>query len=182
MSDDVEKLAEKIADAARKAFLKLFENKENYYYCVLLTTGEALPPYVSAWSKEALNAAIKKDGLSQRDACRLKYSPVESPYSVYGWDEYFGDVVEEFNENRPDMDYENETNWDAEFKTRFDAMTTAMKILDKEGLFSLNQQRDGVLVNVEILGDDQADFVDTARLLGNSERVIQDYIKWYESL
>ena len=53
-------LAEEIANAAEKSFLSLFENKETYYYCVLVTTGEALPPFISAWSFEALETFAKE--------------------------------------------------------------------------------------------------------------------------
>jgi hypothetical protein len=91
-------------------------------------------------------------------------------------------VIKEFEEKRPFMDFDDHTGWELEFNIRFNAMVEAMKRLDDEGVFSLNQSRSGVLVNVEVLGGDQAEFVNTARLFGNSEQVIQDYVKWYESL
>ena len=39
MSPELQPLGDAIFEAAKKAFLKLFENGEQYYYCVLLTTG-----------------------------------------------------------------------------------------------------------------------------------------------
>ena len=54
MTPELQPLGDAIFEAAQKAFLKLFENGEHYYYCVLLTTGEALPPCIAAWSEEAL--------------------------------------------------------------------------------------------------------------------------------
>lgn len=48
MTPELQPLGGAIFEAAKKAFLKLFENGEHYYYCVLLTTGEALPPCIAA--------------------------------------------------------------------------------------------------------------------------------------
>ncbi|CAK7065445.1 MAG: hypothetical protein MESAZ_01852 [Saezia sanguinis] len=54
MAGDTELLTAEIVKAAGKAFRELFENGESYYYCTLITTGEALAPTVSAWTWEAL--------------------------------------------------------------------------------------------------------------------------------
>ena len=48
MIPELQTLGDAIFEAAQKAFLKLFENGEHYYYCVLLTTGEALPPCIAS--------------------------------------------------------------------------------------------------------------------------------------
>jgi len=48
MNPELQQLGDAIFEAAEKAFRKLFENREHYYYCVLLTTGEALPSCISA--------------------------------------------------------------------------------------------------------------------------------------
>jgi len=39
MTPELQPLGDAIFEATQKAFLKLFENGEHYYYCVLLTTG-----------------------------------------------------------------------------------------------------------------------------------------------
>ena len=48
-------LAGVVADATRAAATELFtRHPGRVYYFALISTGEALPPYVSAWSEEAL--------------------------------------------------------------------------------------------------------------------------------
>jgi hypothetical protein len=90
MNKDVAELAVKIANAVRIAFSTLFKNKGHYYYCVILTTGEALLPYISAWSHEAMDRLVESRTLSASRAYRLKYSPTDSPYEIYG-EEYFNE-------------------------------------------------------------------------------------------
>jgi len=60
MTPELQPLGEAIFEATQKAFLKLFENGEHYYYCVLLTTGEALSPCIAAWSEEALERFVNE--------------------------------------------------------------------------------------------------------------------------
>jgi hypothetical protein len=181
MNEEINELIDEIASAARKAFTSLFQNKESYYYCVLLTTGEAHPPYISAWSWEALAREGEKQS-SQKISAKeqmdlLKYSPADSPYCIYGYDDYFGTVIEMFNK-RPIMDYNNEEKWSMEYSIRYNAMIAAMKKLDDENLFSLNQPRNRVLINVEVMGEDEGILSKNARKFNNCETVIKDYIDW----
>lgn len=55
-SDDIfEKLVATIEEATSQAAIDLFNStNETFYFFVLSTTGEALAPFVSAWSYEAL--------------------------------------------------------------------------------------------------------------------------------
>ncbi len=139
-----------IKEAVGKAFLELFKNGEHYYYCVMFTTGEALPPYISAWSFEALERYASQN--SEEDAQLDKWSLCDSPYYAFG-EEYFKDVVELFGK-RPVMDYQDDDAWEKEWNFRLYAMETAMKELDEEGIFALNQPRENVCVNVELLTPD----------------------------
>ncbi|MDR1911454.1 MAG: DUF4303 domain-containing protein [Helicobacteraceae bacterium] len=182
MSDKIDGLVNEIYSAARKAFLDLFKNKESYYYCVLLTTGDACPPYISAWSQEALFKEGKKRS-SQKSSIKeqmnlLKYSFADSPYCLYGYDEYFNTVAKMFND-RPTMDFNDEEEWNKEFDFRYSAMVIAMKKLDDEGLFSLNQPRSNVLVNVEVIDESEAMLAESAKLFNNGEAALNDYINWH---
>ena len=66
MTPELQLLGDAIFEATQKAFLKLFENGEHYYYCVLLTTGEALPPCIAAWSVEALERFVNENAIPKR--------------------------------------------------------------------------------------------------------------------
>jgi hypothetical protein len=130
MNEEINELIDEIANAARKAFISLFQNKESYYYCVLLTTGETLPPYISAWSWEALAREGEKQYSPKISAEKqmdiLKYLPADSPYCGYGYDDYFSTVVEMFNK-RPIMDFNDDEKWSKEYHVRYNAMVAAMK-------------------------------------------------------
>jgi hypothetical protein len=160
----------------------LFQNKESYYYCALLTTGETLPPCISAWSWEALAREGEKQSTPEIPAEKqmdlLKYSPADSPYFAYGYEDYFGAVVEMFNK-RPIMDFNDDEQWDKEYCIRYNAIVSAMKKLDDENLFPLNQPRDRVLINVEVMGEDENILAEEARKFNNCEAVIKDYQRIY---
>jgi len=63
-SDDIfEKLVATIEEATSQAAIDLFNStNETFYFFVLSTTGDALAPFVSAWSYEAL----KKQSIFQK--------------------------------------------------------------------------------------------------------------------
>lgn len=142
---DIEKLADSIADAAKKAFLTIFENKERYYYCALVTTGNGDCPIVSAWSWEALQKECRGGTHSEIQA--LKWSYADSPYCAVG-QQNFKDV-ETLLSDRPSIDDLDDQEWEQEFSARLEAMVSAMEKLDQEGLFALNQPREDVLVIVD---------------------------------
>jgi hypothetical protein len=160
MINKIEIIVEAIADATRKAFIELFKNNEKYYYCVLLTTGEALPPCISAWSWEALNKMSMQ--YSEEYAQVRKWSYADSPYYAFG-EEYFDEVKRLF-EQRPNMDYFNESLWNEEFNFRLMVMELAIKKLDNEGLFELNQPRKDVYINVELMPPDSTNTERALRL------------------
>lgn len=145
-----------IADSARKAFSGLFEQfPEDFYYCSLVTTGEALAPQISAWSWQALDRAV--EGKSKPDMWRsiLKWSYADSPYVDYGA-EFFGPVRDAFDA-RPAMTIDmNAQEWEDEFTIRMQAMTEAMQQLSKEGLFGDGSARLEVLVLAEVAPPDSS--------------------------
>ena len=146
MSNEIENLVKAITDATRNAFTDLFKNNERFYYCVLMTTGEALPPFISAWSWEALERKVE----NRTDEFEyLKWSYADSPYYDYGA-EYFKEVIELFAK-RPNLHNLDDEHYYKEFDLRLNAMELAMRKLDEEGIFELNQNRKEVYINVELM-------------------------------
>jgi hypothetical protein len=145
-------LAGAIADATRTAAEELFKKYPGkYYYFTLISTGEALPPYVSAWSEEALDEAGNDE--------TLRWSYADSPFCAYGWDEHFGRVRTLFSE-RPTMDSSDVKARESEYELRFGAMEQALRQLDSEGLFGQGKDRFGIVINVEVM---PPDFTNTLR-------------------
>ena len=170
MPPELQPLGDAIFEAAKKAFLKLFENGEHYYYCVLLTTGEALPPCIAAWSVEALERLVKEESIPEEVIPYFKYSFADSPYYAFGYEEYFQPVKQLFEQRDSLMDYNNEAQWDKEYNLRLAAMVYAMKKLDEMGIFALNQPREQVYINVELMPPDDTD-IERALYLNNSENI-----------
>ncbi|MES2820870.1 MAG: DUF4303 domain-containing protein [Pseudomonadota bacterium] len=145
-------LAASIAAAMRLALLDLFrQHPEQYYYFSLVTTGEALPPFLVAWSTEALVVEVAK--AKPGSEAYLRWSCAESPYMCYG-EHHFQEVIRLF-ELRPEMTSEmTDSEWEAEYAVRLRAMELAMKELDDEGVFSQRGDREKVVINVEVMPPD----------------------------
>jgi hypothetical protein len=145
-------LASAIADATRISAKELFTKYPgHYYYFTLISTGEALPPYISAWSEEALAEASNNK--------ELRWSYADSPFCAYGWDVHFGRVRTLFSE-RPKMDTLDVKEWRSEYELRYSAMEQALRLLDSEGLFGKGKDRLGIVINVEVM---PPDFTNTLR-------------------
>lgn len=153
-----------ITDAARKAFSSLFKTHPgSYYYCSLITTGEAHPPALAAWSLEALTVAVAtaKNPESKREMFRWSYA--DSPFYCHG-EEFFHEVVRLFAK-RPQMTSEITAEiWEAEYRLRLDAMEAAMSNLDKEGVFGTGAQRLKIVVLVEVMPPDRTNAERAKRL------------------
>lgn len=169
MDKDLKLLVDEIARATEKSFLNLFQNKEIYYYCALVTTGEAVAPVISAWSWEALENVAKK--YSKGDADLIKWSYADSPYWNFGC-ENFETVRKLFNERL--LDYTDEIKWFKEIDFRLEAMVLALEKLDKKEIFALNQPRSKVYVNVEVVPPDETNTIRALRL--NKRRNILDWL------
>lgn len=169
MDKDLHVLVDEITLAAEKSFFSLFQNQENYYYCALVTTGEALAPVISAWSWEALEAVAKKT--SKEYAELIKWSYADSPYWNFGC-ENFKSVRALLSERV--LDDSDEIEWFREVDFRVEAMVLAMEKIDKKGLFSLNQSRSKVYVNVEVMPPDETNTIRALRL--NKREDILDWL------
>ena len=170
MPPELQPLGEAIFEATQKAFLKLFENGEHYYYCVLLTTGEALPPCIAAWSVEALERFVNENAIPEEEIPYYKYSFADSPYYAFGYEEYFQQVKQLFEQRDSLIDYNNEEQWNEEYNLRLAAMVYAMKKLDETGIFALNQPREQVYINVELMPPDDTD-IERALSLNNPDNI-----------
>ena len=174
-------LVHELAEAAKKAFLKLFENGERYYYCALTTPGEAFCPAPVAWSWEALEREAHKHphyGEHEEAKKVLKWSYGESPYFCFGWDEYFTTIRELFDRLPHIGDFIRNGNleeWEKQHDFRMKIMELALKQIDSEGIFALNQPRSEVYVNVEVM---PPDYTNTERALRLNKA--EDIAVWLE--
>ncbi|KAB7764642.1 DUF4303 domain-containing protein [Xanthomonas maliensis] len=143
-------LVDQIYKCAKSAFLGLFNEKkdESFYYCVLVTTEEGHPPFISAWSKQVLQRE-KDKGVEAVDYFDfVKWSYADSPYVDYSGQDFF-ELQSIFNA-RPSIDQLSRDAWLLELDVRVSSMEKVMAKLDAEGIFELNQPRSNVLINVEL--------------------------------
>lgn len=164
-------LVDAIAAAARKAVVSMFAGypKDHFYYCSLITTGEAHAPNLCAWSYEKLNELSAGDPEARRE---LKWSYADSPFYCYG-EEYF-DLVRRLFDQRPGMDASSSEQWLAEYTTRVDAMVEAMQRLDSEGTFGVGAQRGAIVINVEVMPPDRSNVERALRL--NPRDALRDWL------
>jgi hypothetical protein len=156
-------LARAIASAAETAIRKLFaEHPGRYYYLSLITTGEAHPPVLAAWSQEALEDAVKKHANSVATRWVLKWSYADSPYFCFG--EEFFEPVRQLFAMRPDIHSLNNGTRNAEYELRLGAMEAAMSTLDQRGLFGLGKDRHNIVINVEVMPPDYTNTLRAMRL------------------
>ncbi|POP40410.1 hypothetical protein CHU32_27570 [Superficieibacter electus] len=158
-----EELLIEVEKAANIAFCELLKNEEHFYYCSLITTGEALSPSIAAWSHEALVRYLIENNYNEGDAKFIRWSYAESPYFNFGID-YFEHVNRLFS-LRPKMDYKvSKSDWDVEFNIRLKIMETAMKHLDEEGVFGAGDSRNNIIINVEVMPPDYRNTLRAMRL------------------
>ena len=103
-----------------------------------------------------------------------KWNFADSPYYAFG-EEYFKPVQSLLNTYPSIFDMEDEDEIVREFELRVSAMVQAMQKMDQEGIFSINQPREQVYINVECIPNDNSD-VDRALLL-NEAKNIQEWLK-----
>jgi len=157
-------LEEAIFDATKIALSKLLSDHsgESFYYIALITSGEALRPFLSAWSLEALADSSE----NEVDAAEIKWSYADSPYCAFA-DECF-EYVEKLFDQRPAIN-------DKEYDLRLRAMESALKKLDSTGVFGEGNSREGLYINVECMPPDHTNTERAHRL--NPEKSL---ISWLE--
>ena len=165
-------LVEIIQNATEEAVSRLFqEHREKFYYCTLITTGEALCPVLSAWSQEALEREVQGEPNREELLDYLKWSYADSPYFAYG-EEFFEAVKRTFIERWRELSTAEERI--AEIEVRLNSMEQAMRNLDKKGLFGSGLQRLNIVINVEVMPPDYTNTRRAIRL--NPEEAISEWL------
>ncbi|MFE2873260.1 DUF4303 domain-containing protein [Embleya sp. NPDC059259] len=144
-------LTEAVYRAAGAAVSDLFREypEHDFYYCALVTPGEAFGPSLSAWSTQALAAAA---GGSPAEADLLRWSYADSPFCTYG-ERHLAPIRGLFDA-RPQVYELPDDEAEAEFELRLGAMVAAMARLDAEGLFGDGGRRLSIVAVVEVPGDE----------------------------
>ncbi|MDQ7774927.1 MAG: DUF4303 domain-containing protein [Paracoccus aminovorans] len=156
-------LSRLIADAARAAFSELFlDTREDFYYCTLVTTGDGLAPYPSAWSWQALDRVTAGARNPETRMALLKWSYSDSPYWLFG-QEYFDEVARAFSEMANPHELKNADEYRQELERRLSATEAAMALLDAERLFGTGELRAETVILAEVIPPD----------CSNSERALR---------
>lgn len=156
-----EELVTVFEDAARKAFTSLREKNEKFYYYTFIFD-EGMQPYVSAWSEEAYERSLAENNIDEKDRNWWKWNYADSPYAVYGYDEFFGDV-NALLKKRASM-LSDEELYDLEWNIRILSMEEAMKRLNDDEFFGSGDDRKNVVINVEVAPPDGEDAARAKRL------------------
>ena len=180
-----EDIFSELKDAIKNAVADLFTHHgtENFYHIALMTTGEALPPFLTASSQEGLEVTINKyqEKYSNNDYKLLKYeltwSYADSLYAIYKYEEYFK-TVEYLFYKRPNLHELNDDEREIEFDFRLKLMEEVMLELDKEGLFGTKEKRKKLLINIEIFSDDDENIKRAIRLNPSNSVILEKYINW----
>ena len=144
---DNEELIEALVKAARAAFLSLKETTKEHFYFYVFIFDQGLHPYISAWSYEALEKSIVEQKISDEEKSWWKWDCADSPYAVYGYDEFFCEVSELLDKRADELS--KAELYGPEWATRMNCMEEAMKRLDSSGLFGTGKERECVVINVE---------------------------------
>ncbi len=144
---DNEELIEALVKAARTAFLSLKETTKEHFYFYAFIFDEGLHPYISAWSTEALEKSIIEQQIPSEKKSWWKWDSADSPYAVYGYDEFFGEVSELLDKRASKLS--DDELYGVEWGVRIDSMEEALKRLDSSGLFGTGKERERVVINVE---------------------------------
>ena len=169
--DFQEKLTQELYNAAKIILMDLFNNNEHYYYITLTTDSGANTPCISAWSYEALHRSSN----DEEEQEEIKWSYADSPYCCWKQEEF--EKVKVLLLSRENIWALDSEAFDTEYNLRFEAMEAAMKRLDQEGMFDVNQKRDDVIVLVEVMPPDYTNTERAYRM--NSEKSVI-FSEWLE--
>ena len=176
---DNEELIEALVKAARAAFLSLKETtKEHFYFYAFIFDG-GLHPYISAWSYEALEKSIIEQQIPDDEKSWWKWDSADSPYAIYGYDEFFGEVRELLNKRADGLS--DDELYGIEWGIRIDSMEEALKRLDGSGLFGTGKEREHVVINVEQAPpDENGSEYNRALRLNPSSALLSEYLETCE--
>jgi hypothetical protein len=168
-------LIDAIAAATSAAVTELFRAHANdhFYYCSLITTGEALPPNLVAWSIEALDAVASQQPDAGKARRNLKWSYADSPFYCFG-EAHFDEVWRLFRALGR-LDFNDERAWQAGYDFRMSVMEEALARLDRAGLFGTGARRASIVINVEVMPPDRTNVERALRL--NPPEALTDWLK-----
>lgn len=166
-----------LEDAVKKAFSDLREkhNENFYYYAFIFDDG--MKPYISAWSYEALERSYIEDEVGEEDKGWWKWDYADSPYAVYGYDEFFTDASK-LLDNRAEGLSDDEL-YDTEWYVRLASMEEALRRLDEQGFFGTGEERKKVVINVEQAPPDGLE-AEIAQRLNPASELLTDYLQYCE--
>ena len=171
---DVE-LVSMIESATERALTRLFaEHDESFYYITLVTLGECVCPFISAWSVEALNKEAGKMKDADKAYSYLKWDYAASPYCSFGYEEFFGELRDTYDLRTSELD-DTDVAYKNEMDIRLNCMEQAMRNLDKKGLFGQGEKRLGIVINAEYMPPDN-DNVERAKRL-NPEDALKEWLE-----
>ena len=164
-----------LESAAGKAFKALQEEhmEEQFYYFAMLNDGN-WRPYISAWSREALECFYEENEVEDGEKGWYRWSGVESPYMAYGWDEYFAEYEDFLFETEQKHCEADDDTADAMWKTLLNSMEEAMRRLDQKGIFGTGAARDQVVIAVELVPPARSNYTRTERL--NKSGLIREFL------
>ncbi len=175
-----EELIESLVKAAGAAFLSLKETTKEHFYFYVFVFDEGLHPYISAWSYEALEKSIIEQQIPDDEKSWWKWDSADSPYAVYGYDEFFGEVSELLDKRASELS--DDELYEGEWEARIDFMEEAMKRLDASGLFGIGKERECVVINVEQAPpDDDGSEYNRALRLNPSTALLSEYLETCEN-
>lgn len=163
-----EELAKAVEVATSGAVSELFHSypSHTFYYCALITTGEALAPVMTAWSYEMLKESATSSGEAEDE---LKWSYADSP--VYCFGERHFDAVKSLFRKRPPVNVDS-GYCALEHASRLAAMELALARVDAQGLFGAGARRNEIYINVEIMPPDFSN-VERALRLNPREAIVE---------
>ncbi|MCI8478624.1 MAG: DUF4303 domain-containing protein [Oscillospiraceae bacterium] len=174
---DTEALIEALVKAARAAFLSLKETTKEHFYYYVFVFDEGLHPYISAWSYEALEKSIVEQQLTEEEKSWWKWDCSDSPYAVYGYDEFFPEVSELLDKRASIVS--DDALYGIEWEVRVNSLEEAMRRLDGAGLFGTEEERKNVVINVELAPPDGSEY-DRALRLNPPSAFLSEYLETCE--
>ena len=145
-AEPARELVDAVADATRRAVTDLrAAHQERWCLYVLVTSGEALRPYLS----------VTVHGEDQWDHA-------DSPYVIVG-DEWFA-TTEPLFTSRGDLHQMSNAAALLEYDVRLASLEAALRRLDQEGLFGMGDEREHVLLLVTAAAPDESDATFARRL------------------
>lgn len=172
-----EEIVEALVKAAASAFSSLKETHKEQFYYYAFVFDAGMHPYISAWSYEALEKSIIENKITEEEKNWLKWFYPDSPYVVYGYDEFFNEVSELLDKRASGLSLDE--LYDIEWDIRVASTEETLKRLDQSGLFGSGEERKNIVINVEIASPDGSEY-NRALRLNPSSTLLTEYLGYCE--